>query len=817
MAELADDLRFAARLLRRSPGFTALAILSLALAIGANTAIFSVVNGVLLRPLPFREPERLFRVMRHDSFRDDAPLSVPQYAFLMRQEQPFSQMMAWLVIEGGFNLTGNGPPERISAARVTASFFEVLGVSPAHGRAFHPEEDVEGGPRVVLLGHELWQQRFGARPDIVGQAIALNGEDHTVVGVAPPGFNFPHQAQLWAPLRLDLATTEDAHYLGVVGRLKPEAKPSQVEALVRAQGEQLRASRPGAVRPGQRLEAGDLNSMRVREVRPALLVLLGAVALVLLIACVNLANLQLARAARRERELSVRAALGAKPSRILRQLLTESVLLSATGGVLGLALAAWALPVLLALSPEELPLPEELRIDGVVLLFTGGVSVLAGVLFGLLPAWQASRMDPVGSLRVSASRVTPGVPRSRMQWVLVVGQVALAVILLVGAALQGKSYFLLRSVDPGFDGRDARMVKLPLPETRYGSIEAIEDFTQRVLGRLRGLPGVQAVGFALTLPLESGLRLNFTIAGRKQGPGSESEMGLAHYRPVTRGYFDALKIERVDGRLLDELDRHGSLPVVVINEAAARRYWPGQDPLGKRVTLGSSIPQLADPEPREIIGVVRDVRELNLEDAPEPVAYVPLGQIPQPLLTRFVRMLPQKLVIRASGDTEALAEAVRREIWAVDPAQPVSAMQGMEQILDRSLEQPRFTALLLVLMAALALALAAVGIYGALAYRVNQRLRELGVRLALGATRGALMWLVVRRALSAVLVGVALGLSAAFGLTHLLEHQLYEVSALDPMAFIVAPVVLLVVALVSTGLPALRAARVDPMVTLRAE
>ncbi len=816
MVELRDDVRFAARLLRKSPGFTAVAVLSLALAIGANTAIFSVVNGVLLRPLPFPAPERLFQVVRHENARDVAPLSVPQYAFLLRQEQPFSQLAAWPMVDSGFNLSGESP-RSIRGARVTQSFFEVLGISPVLGRGFGPGEDAEGGPRVAVVAHELWLHQLGGSPDIIGRSINLDGEGFTIIGVAPPGFAYPHSAQVWVPLRLNLASTEDSHYLEVVGRLKPGAQPEQVGSLVKAQGEQFGASRPGAVHPGDWLEAGELHSVKVRQVRAALLVLLGAVGLVLLIACVNLANLQLARATRRERELAVRVALGAGPARLFRQVLTESVLLSVSGGALGLLLARWALPSLLALAPEGLLLPEEASMGGRVIVFTLGVSVLAGVLFGLLPAWQASRMDPRGSLQVGALRAVSSAPRGRIQWVLVVGQVALAVILLVGASLLAKSFVLLRSIAPGFESREVWTTKLSLPKSRYGTPEAVESFAHRITERLKGQPGVQAVGFALTLPLEPGLRLDFSIQGRREGEGTAEQAARAHYRPVTHGYFEALKIERVRGRLLDELDRSGSELVAIINEATARKYWPGEDPIGQRITLGSTVPQIIDPVPREIIGVVRDVHERELGAEPPPVIYIPLGQMPAPLLNRFASMLPQSLLVRASGDSEVLAETLRREISAVDPMQPVTGVTSMEQIISRSVGPQRFDTLLLGLMAGLALALAAVGIYGVLSYWVNQRAREMGVRLALGATRGAVVWLVLRRGLSAVLVGVALGLAAAFKLSQLLEHELYSVSTWDPVVFVTAPAVLVAVVLVSTWLPAFRASRVDPMVTLRSE
>jgi predicted permease len=817
MAALREDLRFATRLLRKNPGFTGVAVLTLALAIGANTAIFSVVNGVLLRPLPFPEPERLLRVVRQEPDERTNPISVPQYAFLAAQAQPFSKLTAYPAINSGFNLSGEGTPERVLGARVTQSFFEVLGVQPALGRGFLPEEDVPGGALVVVLSHELWQRRFGAGPGVLGQPLLLNSEPYTIVGIAPPGFGFPEEAELWTPLQLDLAKVDQAHYLAVIGRLKPGEDPEQVDAQVRAQAEQLRALKPGTLIPGVTLKAHELQAFTARRVRPALLVLLGAVGLVLLIACVNLANLQLARASRRERELGLRTALGASPGRLARQLLTESVVLSGIGGGLGLLLAGWALPVLLSLAPASLPLPGSIRIDGVVLAFTFGVSVLSGLLFGVLPAWQASQLEPRASLQVSAPSATTGAKASRTRRLLVVSEVALSVILLIGAALLAKSFVALRGTDPGFDARNVLTMKLSLPTARYGSLEAFEAFTQQVLERGQAVPGVEAVGFALTLPFDPGAQVDIVTHGRHPDPATTEAQGKLLYRPATRGYFEALKIEQRKGRLFDALDRHGSAPVAVINETAARRFWPGKDPVGEFVTLGRALPDFTDPVPREIIGVVGDVREGGLHAEVPPIIYVPLGQVTPMLHAYLLRLVPQSLVLRISGDTEALVSAVKREIWAVDPLQPVVDVASMEELVTRSIGTRRFTTLLMGLLAGLALVLAAVGIYGVISYTVSQRSRELGIRMALGATRAQVVWLVLRQGLATVGIGLVLGVAGAFGLTRLVSRLLDYVGELDPLAFLVAPAVLLAVALVATWLPARRASRMDPMVALRSE
>ncbi|HEX8698763.1 MAG TPA: ABC transporter permease [Myxococcaceae bacterium] len=816
LTELRDDLRFAIRLLRKNPGFTVVAVLTLALAIGANTAIFSVVNGVLLRPLPFEQPERLFWVVRRGTDGSTFSLSVPQTVFLAAQPRPFEQITAFPATTSGFNLNEGNAPEHVLGTQVMWNFFEVFGVPPMMGRGFLPEEDRPDGPRVVVLSHEMWQRRFGGVPDMVGRSIRLNGESHTVVGVAPPEFRYPEEVQLWAPLRLDMNTTATMHYLLVTGRLRPGVDPKQVSALLKEQGELMQARHPEIFRQGFVLEASPLHGAIAASARSALLVLLGAVGLLLLIACVNLANLQLARATAREWELALRTALGASPGRLTRQLLTESVLLSGVGGGLGLILAAVSLPGLLGLASEQLPLREAVRVDGVVLAFTFGLSVLAGLLFGVLPAWQAARLAPAGSLQVSTSRATQGRAGSRTRRVLVVCQVALAVVLLIGAGLLVKSFAMLQGVEPGFDPEGVLTMRLSLPRERYGSLKAFDTFVQRVVARGRALPGVEALGFAMTLPTEMGPGIDFRIHGSPQNKGSD-RLGAAYYRPVTGGYFKALRLELVRGRLLDDLDHYGTARVVVISEAAAQRFWPGGDPIGQRVTLAVSSPAITDVEPREIIGVVKNVRERGLHIEPPAILYVPASQVGPVFHELYVGLVPQKLVIRGTGDPKELAEAMQQVIREVDPEQPVTNALPMSQLLARSLGAQRFNTLLMGLMAALALILAAMGIYGVLSYLVNQRTQEMGVRMAMGATRAQVVWLVLRQGLATVGMGLALGMLGALWFTHLLSSLLFYVSELDPVAFAAAPIILLVVALVAILVPALRASRVDPIVALRAE
>ncbi|MEA2691275.1 MAG: putative transport system permease protein [Acidobacteriota bacterium] len=815
-----QDLRHALRRLAKTPGFTVIAVLTLALAIGANTAIWSVVHGLLLKPLPFPRPDRLVQVMRGSPQGTSVDVAIPRFLYWRDHAQVFDHLATFDNLGSGFNLAGSGLPERIVGSRVSRDFLTVLGVRPVLGRDFLPEEDRPGARRVALLSHGLWTRRFGADPQVLGRPLRMNGEGYTVVGVMPAGFRFPAKAELWTPLQLDLGSREKANYLEIAGRLRDGIGLAQARAAMKTVDRQFASSFPGMLYdPRESVVVQPLQERLYGQLRPALLVLMTAVFSVLLIACVNLANLQLARAAARRREIAIRSVLGAGAGRIVRQLLTESLLVAFAGGAAGLLLGAAVLPLLLAFSPAQIDLLAPIRIDGSVLAATAGLALLSGLLFGLAPALGAARSDPHEAIQEGSNRTAGGRRGVRVRRLLVIAEVALSLVLLTAAGLLAKSFSGLLGTAPGFSSDGVLTAKLSLPEGRYGNPAALDRFNRQVLEKAAAIPGVTQAAFATSLPLEGGPDLPFTIEGRYRGKGSEEGVGEAQYRAVTADLFAALRIPLTAGRPFTAADGVGAPGVALVNETAARRFWPKGGSMGARITLGQPfVPELADPAPRTVVGIVKDVRELGLGEAVPAIVYLPIAQMPASFAGKLVALLPMSLVVRTAGSGGAgagLAAALDRAVWAVDPEQPVNDVRWMDEIVSRSLGLERFGALLLGVLALMALLLAAMGIYGVLSYLVEQRTREIGVRMALGATGLAVQRMVVGQGMAAVLAGVVLGLAGALGLTRLLGSLLVGVSAHDPTAFALAPVVLLSVALLASGLPALRASRMDPVVALQ--
>ena len=818
MTTFLADLRYSGRVLWKHRGVNAVALITLALAIGANTAIFSVYNALLVRALPFPDSGALVQVAR--GYPDGVGDSVAVPKFLRWREGSgavFQNIAAYDTLGSGFNLIGAGSPDRLTGTRVSADFFRTLGISPMVGRDFDRREDLPGGPKVVVISHGLWARQFGARGDIVGRAIRLNDEPYTVVGVMPDGFRFPERADLWTLFQFDPASRDRANYFDVLARLRPGISMAQARSVLNVVLERLDKEDPEAVDERETASVLPLRDHLYGSMRPALLILLTSVGFVLLIACVNVANLELALATEREHEIALKSALGASTRVIVRQLLIENVLLAIVGGAAGVVLASWTLPALVALAPANAPPLTGVGIDRTVLLFSTGLALCAGLLFGLVPAWGIARPSLDSVLREGARRATGGRGGARMRGLLVSAEVALALMLTIGAALLIKHLASLQRTDPGFVVENVLTLKLSLPEAKYGRTEALAQFSEQVEQRLSRLPGVTAAAMTLSLPLELGPDLPFSIEG-KYVPGTEKGVGSAQYRSIGPEYFEALRIAIRSGRLFTPSDRAGALPVAIVNETAARRYWPGTSPVGQRLTVGQPLMRdLADSSPREIVGVVRDVREQGLEAEAPAILYIPLAQQNDALTALGVRLLPLSVVLRSTASIDNFAQSARAAVWSVDPTQPVSDVRSMQEIVSRSLGSNRFNTLLLGLLAGLALLLSAVGLYGVLAHLVTQRTREIGVRMALGASARAVLGLFLRQGLMLVGIGIVAGTLGAAALSSLMSSLLTGSNPRDPLVFVIAPVVLVLVALIAIARPAARAARIDPVRALRAD
>jgi putative ABC transport system permease protein len=789
LERLRGDLRFAARLLRRHPAFTAVTLTVLALGIGATTAMFSIVNSVLLRPLPFREPDRL--VMLENKWLPRFPrFEASPLDFISWKEecQSYSDIAAFRHLV--FNLTEGDLPERIAGLRVTANLTELLGVSPILGRSFRGDEDAPGRNQVVLLGHGLWQRRFGADPGVIGRVVRMNGLAFTVVGVMPPAFRFPGEAEIWMPMGFtpeDLKS-RDYHVLWAVGRLKPDVTPQQALAEMDLLMTRLHPF-------SWRGRVVSFEDHYVGEVRLALGVLFGAAGCLLLIACVNVANLLLARGAVREREMSVRTSLGATRGRIVQQLLTESALLSLLGGALGLALALGAIKLVRTWPLPEIHRLEEASLDPLALVFTLALSIGTGALFGLSPALRLSRPNLHDALKASG-RAAGTRQRTRIGNSLVVAEVALAVVLLVGAGLLLRSLWRLLDVPLGFNPQNVLAVSISLPRAVYREPFQQLQFAEGLLDRLKNVPGVEAVGISTAIPLTSVVDVGIMFDGPPR-------MGTtANYFRVTPAYLRVMQIPLIRGRLITEQDTATGPPVVLINETMARRFFPDEDPIGKRLDISGPTYM------REIVGIVGDIKQESLRTPTPPQVYEPFAQKP------WVNF---HVLLRAPVNPLRFAETVRQEVRAIDNAQPISQARPMEEIVARSLTRDRFSVFVLGAFACLALILAAVGLYGVVGYVVTQRTNEIGIRIALGAEPRGIQRLVVVQSLQMVLIGLALGLAGAVVVAGILRSLLYEVKPRDPMTFAVVTLLLAVVALTAAFIPARRAARVDPVLALRAE
>ena len=814
MNTLWQDVRYAARVLWKSPGFTAVALLAVALGVGANTAIFSVVNAVLLKPLNYKDPGQLVLIFHNYQKIDlKASVSAPGYAYYRDHAKSFSDVAA--LSSWNVNLTGEGEPERLQGMAATANIFPALGVAAAQGRTFSAEEDAPGNNKVVVLSDAFWRRRFGGVP-VVNKTVTLNGEPYTIVGVMPPGFQLGREwgaqqaPDVWTPIafkpqQLDPATGLTNEYLSVLARLRPGVRLEQAQAEMDSIAADLRRQyMPGADASNWGLLLTRFDEFVVGKIRTALYILLGAVAFVLLIACANVANLMLARAAVRQKEIAVRTALGASRWRVVRQLLTESVLLSLVGGGAGLLLAMWGVDLLLRLDDNKIPRAAEIGLDANVLLFTLGVSVLTGVVFGLAPAFQTSNVNLHDTLK-EGGRSGRGNVRRGVRNALVVAEMAFAVVLLVGAGLLIRSFVRLQQVDPGFQPRGVLAMQVSLPPTKYTDQARRAAFARQMLEEVRALAGVRSAATTTTLPMsgwnQSG---SFQIEGRVVPPGQSSPHG-DRWMP-SDDYFQTMGIRLIKGRYFDARDAADAPGVAVVDETLARKYWPGEDPVGKRISFET---QDGQRRWREVVGLVGHVRNQGLEGDSRGQYYVPYAQ--------RATNTDLFVVVRTDGDPAALAPAVRGRIAAVDRDLPVYRVTTMERMVSDSLAQRRFSMFLFGVFAALALALAVVGLYGVMSYAVAQRTHEIGLRMALGAQGRDVLRMVVGQGLWLVGLGLGLGLAGALALTRLMSSLLFGVSAADPLTYAGIALLLGAVALLASYVPARRATKVDPMVALRYE
>ncbi|HEY3840633.1 MAG TPA: ABC transporter permease [Bryobacteraceae bacterium] len=819
MDTLLKDVKHSLRMFLRNPGFTLAAVAALALGIGANTAIFSVINTVLLKPLEYPEPESIVQMLSTTPTGSFPGASVTKFNLWRAQTSVLQDVSAYDDGRAGVNITGGAYPEQIRAIHVSVNYFRLFGAGFIAGRSFTAEEDRPHGGRNVILSYGLWQRRFGGDRGVVGKTVDLSGEPYLILGVVGPDFHSDPVADAWLPFQFDPNSTDQAHYFSAAARLKPGVTLDRANAQMKLAGDEFRRRYPLA-NSQQSFGVKPLQDQVVGDARTSLLVLGGAVSLVLLIACANVANLLLVRASGRRREIAIRAAVGAGRGRIMRQLLTESVLLFLIGGMAGLVLGMISVHALLALNPGNIPRIGEhgaaVTLDWRVFAFTIAVSMLTGVIFGLIPAMGVSRSDLSSGLKESSGRSGTGLRQNKARSLLVVSEMALAIILLIGAALLIRTFVALRTVNPGFNPRNVLTMRISLSEPRFQKSAGVGDMLKNASERIQALPGVVAAAGACCLPLEGGFGLPFIIAGRPLANG-DSAHGGSTYTPVSAGFFETFQIPILKGRYFNVRDDGAALPVAIINQSMARRYWPKADPLADRLIIGKNVgPEFAD-SPRQIIGIVGDIRDGGLNRDPQPEIYIPLAQVPDGITALNARIAPMIFLVRTQGDPHTLSHSIEKELERASDGLPVARIRTMDEVVVQSTARADFNMLLLTIFGGAALVLAAIGIYGLTAYSVQQRTAEIGIRMALGAASSDVRRMILMQGMRLVWVGAVIGLAAAFGLSRLIATFLFGVKASDPMVFTTVPVVLSLVALFAIWFPALRATRIAPSEALRYE
>jgi putative ABC transport system permease protein len=812
---LLQDVRYAARTLSKSAGFTATALAALALGIGANTAIFSVVNAVLLKPLPYPNPDRIVQLFVTSPNGPGYGGSIAKFNVWRRQTQVFADVAAYEYNSAGFNLTGGAYPAQIRGIRVSADYFRLFGAQVAEGRTFTADEDHPNGGHVAVLGYGVWQRLFGGDRQTVGKTISLSGVPYVVVGVVAPSFHteLDTPPDLFLPFQIDPASSDHAHFFNVVARLKEGVVIESVSAQLQGAADEFRRKFPNILGPRDGFAAASFADGIVSDVRPSLFVLAGAVGFVLLISCANVANLLLVRATGRKREIAVRAAMGAGRGRIVRQLLTESILLSLAGGALGLVLGFAGLRVLLAMNPGKIPrITSTIALDWQVVLFAVAVSLVTGVLFGLIPALGVSRADLGETLKASGGRSGTGLRQNRTRSLLVISEVALALVLLVGAALLIRTFFALRGVSPGFDSHNVLTLRMSLAGPHFQKTAEVNRFVEDAGRRLEAVPGVDRAAVSYTLPLEGAFGVPFNIVGRAPSSGRYDGRGWTNASP---GYFDVFKIPILKGRAFTDRDDAGAARVAIINQALARQFWPNRDPLGERVLLGQGYgPEFEEPA-RQIIGIVGDVHDFGLNHDPHPMVYVPAAQVTDGITALATRASTIAWIVRTRVAPQSVRTAIEKTLEQASGGLPVATVRSMDDVVRESTARSDFNMTLMTIFGCSALLLAVIGIYGLMAYSVQQRRQEIGIRMALGAESSTVRAMVMSQGMRLALAGIGIGIAAAFALTRLLANFLFGVKAWDPLVFITVPVLLGAAAFVAVCVPAYRASRTDPVDALR--